>query len=122
MSIYTSWLIPALTCFALVGCTTSADKTAPTVTSFTSSSSTVTTTSSITLTATATDDVAVTEVKFYDGTMSIGTATTIPYTLTRSYTSADNGTKSYTAKAYDAAGNVATSIPVSVTVNIPVAP
>ncbi len=94
------------------------DTTPPTV-SLASSASNVTTAQTITLTATASDSVGVTRVEFYDGTTLLGSDTTSPYTLGVALTSASNGTRSYSARAYDAAGNVGTSTPpVSVVVNI----
>ncbi|HYD43171.1 MAG TPA: Ig-like domain-containing protein [Anaeromyxobacter sp.] len=99
---------------------TGGDTTAPTV-SLASSATSVTTARTITLTATATDNVGVTRVEFYDGATLLASDTTSPYSTTVSLTSASNGTKSYTARAYDAAGNNRTSAAVAVTVNIPVA-
>ncbi len=70
---------------------------------------------SVTLAANASDADGIKSVEFFDGTTSLGTATTAPYTLT---VSAIAGSHSYTAKAAD--NNVAvlssTSSPVSVTV------
>lgn len=100
--------------------TTGPDATPPTV-SLVASSNSVTAAGSVTLTATAADDVGVSKVEFYEGTTKIGEATANPYTYSVTYASADNGTHSYTAKAFDAAGNTATSSPATaVTVNIPV--
>lgn len=78
---------------------------------------------SVMLSATASDNVAVTKVEFYlDGTL-IGTDTTSPYSISWSTLSIPSGTHTLTAKAYDAAANVTTSAPVSVTVRrIPKAP
>lgn len=94
-----------------------ADTTKPTV-SLSSSSTNVTAAGNITLTATASDNVGVTKVEFYDGATKLGEDTTAPYTQVVALTAADNGTKTYTAKAFDAAGNNETSAPVTVTVNI----
>ncbi len=93
------------------------DTTPPTV-SLASSATNVTTASTITLTATAADDTGVARVEFRDGTTLIGTDTATPYTQAVPLTSANNGTHSYTARAFDAAENNATSTPVSVVVNI----
>ncbi len=101
--------------------TTTTDTTAPTI-SLSSSASSVTAAGSITLTATASDNVGVASVEFFDGSTSLGTVTSSPYTKSVSFTassSAQTGTKSYTAKAKDAAGNSKTSSAVSVSVNIP---
>lgn len=93
------------------------DSVAPTV-SLASSSTNVTTATSITLTATATDNVGVSKVEFYDGASLINSDTASPYSYSIALTSTNNGTKNYTAKAYDAAGNLTTSNAVSVTINI----
>jgi nitrite reductase/ring-hydroxylating ferredoxin subunit len=93
------------------------DTTPPTV-SLAASSTNVTAAGSVTLTATATDNVGVSKVEFYEGTTLLGTKTAAPYTQSIAYTSSNNGSHGYTAKAYDAAGNVTTSTAVSVTVNI----
>jgi hypothetical protein len=94
------------------------DTNAPTL-SLSSNSTNVTTISSIMLTATSTDDVGVTKVEFFDGTTKIGEDLTAPYEQTVNLTIAGNGSKSYTAKAFDAAGNTTSSSAVLVTVNIP---
>ena len=101
--------------------TTTTDTTAPTV-SLASSASSVTAAGSVTLSATASDNVGVAKVEFYDGTTLLTTDTSSPYTSAVSFTqtsTAQTGTRSYTAKAYDAAGNVTTSSAVSITLNIP---
>jgi endoglucanase len=95
------------------------DTTAPTV-SLVAAPTTVTAPGSVTLTATATDNVGVTRVDFSEGTALLGSDTTAPYTQVVNVTAANNGTHSYTAKAFDAAGNSATSTAVTVTVNIPI--
>ncbi len=97
---------------------TPTDTTAPTV-SISSSASSVTTASTITLTATASDNVGVASVDFLDGSTVIATDTSAPYSTSVALSSSNNGTKNYTAKAKDAAGNTATSSVVPVTVNIP---
>ncbi|MGA2221273.1 MAG: S8 family serine peptidase [Verrucomicrobiia bacterium] len=74
----------------------------------------------VTLTASASDDTGVTKVEFYDTGTLKATDTTTPYTYTWRFTSADDGAHDWTARAYDAAGNVATSAVVTLTVNIPV--
>jgi endoglucanase len=95
------------------------DTTKPTV-SLTSSAATVTTAGNITLTAPASDNVGVTRVDFFDGTTLIGSDTTppSPFTLTVPLTGTNNGMHSYTAKAFDAAGNNTTSTVVAVNVSI----
>ncbi|WP_224365338.1 Ig-like domain-containing protein [Hyalangium versicolor] len=71
-----------------------------------------------TLTATASDDVRVTKVEFYsDGTALIGTDATAPYSLGWDVESLPEGPHTLTAKAYDGAGHVTTSAPVTVIVD-----
>jgi endoglucanase len=95
----------------------SPDTTPPTV-SLASSSTSVTAAGSISLNATASDNVGVVRVEFRDGTTLLNTITAAPFSTSVSLTSANNGTHTYTAKAFDAAGNATTSTPVSVSVNI----
>jgi hypothetical protein len=85
-----------------------------------SSAATVTAAGAITLTATATDNVGVTHVDFFDGATLLGSDTTAPYTQTVSLSSANNGTHSYTARAFDTTPNFGVSAAVAVTVNIPI--
>lgn len=94
------------------------DTTAPTV-SITAGATSITTAGSITLTATASDNVGVSRVEFYEGSTLLSEDTSPPYTSEVTLTAANNGTKSYTAKAYDVAGNIGSSGTVSVVVNIP---
>lgn len=78
-----------------------------------------TTAQTVTLTATASDNVGVTRVEFFDGATRIGAPdTAAPYSAAWTIGSAQNGTHSLTARAYDAAGNVRTSAARSVTVNV----
>ncbi len=56
------------------------------------------------------------KVEFYRGTALVGTKTISPYSITWDTTTTPNGVYALTAKAYDVAGNSATSTPVSVTV------
>jgi Rieske Fe-S protein len=100
------------------------DTTAPTAT-LSSSSLNVTAAGSITLTAGATDNAGgsgIASLELFDGTTSLGVKTTAPFTWARMLTLSDNGTKVYSAKATDKAGNVGTSPTVSVMVNIATTP
>jgi hypothetical protein len=72
----------------------------------------------VSINATATDDVGVSRVEFYKGGVLQSTDTTSPYSHAWSVSSTNNGTSSWTAKAFDAAGNSTTSSAVNVTVNI----
>jgi len=92
--------------------TTSGDTTAPTVSASESGAS-----GTITLSATASDNVGVTKVEFYvDGALK-GTDTTSAYSMTLDSTLLANGSHTLSAKAYDAAGNVATSSGVAFSVS-----
>jgi PKD repeat protein len=88
------------------------DTTPPTV-----SGSVTGTSSTITLSATATDDVGVTNVEFYIDDVLRGSDSSLPYTVTVDSKTIANGTHTLTAKAFDAAGNSATSAAVAFTVN-----
>jgi hypothetical protein len=79
---------------------------------------TYSTVQTVTIVASASDNVGVSKVEFYDGTTLKATDTSSPYTYAWAFTSANNGTHSWKAKAYDAAGNSASSGAVSLTVNI----
>jgi hypothetical protein len=94
-----------------------ADTTAPTV-SLTSPAegTTFSGASTVTLGAIADDGFGVTRVEFYAGSTLLGTDTQPPYAATWSTVGFASGTHTLTAKAYDAAGNTATSS-VSVTVD-----
>lgn len=70
--------------------------------------------------ALATDNMGITKVEFYVGESLYRTDTTSPYMYDFTPTWEDNGTYVYTAKAYDADGNVKTSNAVSVKINIPI--
>ncbi|QFP77226.1 Ig-like domain-containing protein [Deinococcus sp. AJ005] len=73
---------------------------------------------SVNLLATATDNVKVTKVEFYRGSTLISTDDSAPYAAIATVSAADNGNVTYTARAFDAAGNVgqgSKTITVSVT-------
>jgi hypothetical protein len=95
---------------------TDVDTTPPAV-SLSSSSSEVTAPGAITLSASASDDVGVTKVVFFEGATRLGEDDSAPYTFERRFGAADNGSYSYTATAFDAAGNSGSSDPVTVTVS-----
>ena len=84
------------------------DTTPPTVSASEAGSS-----GTITLSAIATDDVGVSKVEFWvDGALK-GSSSTLPYSLAFDSRTLPNGTHSLIAKAFDAAGNTATSTAVS---------
>jgi len=82
------------------------------------SGTTYTTAQTVTISASASDSSGVTKVEFYDNGNLLGSDTTSVYSWPWSVSSANSGTHSLTAKAYDAANNVATSTAVTVTVSI----
>ncbi|MEP7301105.1 MAG: Ig-like domain-containing protein [Caldimonas sp.] len=106
---------------AVASVTLGADTTAPTV-SLAAGPAIVVAPGTTTLTATASDMVGVTQVEFYRGATLLGTDTTTPYTQSVAFTAADIGSVAFTARAYDAAGNNATSAVVSVSVGADVTP
>jgi hypothetical protein len=67
--------------------------------------------------ATASDNVGVTRVDFFVDGALLSSDTSAPYSASWNTTSATNAAHSLTARAFDAAGNQATSAAVSVTVN-----
>ena len=92
-----------------------ADVTPPTVSLTAPAAGTVSGT--VTLTANASDNVGVSGVQFLVNGGEYGAEDTSgPYSLTVVTTTADNGTYMLSARARDAAGNVTTSAPVTVTV------
>ncbi|MGH9189995.1 MAG: Ig-like domain-containing protein, partial [Acidimicrobiales bacterium] len=71
----------------------------------------------VTVSATASDDVGVARVQFtVDGTNLGAAVTTLPFSITWNTATTGNGSHVLRAQAYDAAGNVGTSGPVTVTV------
>lgn len=81
-------------------------------------------TQTVVIKADAADNVGVTKVEFYDTnvlsntTVLKCTATASPYDCAWPISSLDAGTHSWTAKAYDLAGNIGDSIPINLTVKI----
>ncbi len=110
--------------FSNIACATTdassgGDTTAPSVSiTSPSSGSTYTTAQTVSINASASDNVGVTQVRFYRGSTFMGSDSTSPYSYGWSVSSSTNGTHSWTARAYDAAGNQKTSSAVSLTVNI----
>jgi hypothetical protein len=91
--------------------------TTPPTTSITAPTGGATVSGTTTISANASDNVGVSRVEFFSGTTLLGTDTTAPYSFAWNTTAAVNGSYSLTTKAFDAAGNSATSAAVSVTVN-----
>ena len=69
----------------------------------------------VVFTATATDASGISRVDFFVGSTQVGSDTTAPYSLSYDTRSMPNGVRALTAQAYDVAGNMGTSAPVSVT-------
>ncbi|MFT3713746.1 MAG: Ig-like domain-containing protein [Archangium sp.] len=91
-----------------------ADTTAPSV-AFTNPASGATLYGTVTVTATASDNNAVTRVELYDGATLLGTSTGPSYSFTWNTTTAANGSRTLTLRAYDAANNQGTATrPVTV--------
>jgi len=70
----------------------------------------------VTLTVTATDNVGVTAVRFLVGTVLLGTDNTAPYSMDWDTSGEAEGDHTVTAEADDAAGNTATSVVATFTV------
>ncbi len=70
------------------------------------------------LTATATDNIGINRVELYDNGVLKQSIVGQPNVLPLSLTAMDNGTHSWTAKAFDTSGNFATSNAISYTMNI----
>jgi hypothetical protein len=66
----------------------------------------------VTLSATASDNVGVTKVEFYRGTVLLGSDTTSPYSITWNSAYSPNGSQILYARAYDAADNYGDSTSV----------
>jgi len=72
----------------------------------------------VTVSANATDNIGVTKVEFWINNKLTATVTTAPYSFNWN-TRKLSGTQTIVAKAFDAAGNTASSTPYSVTVVAP---
>lgn len=94
---------------------TPGDTEAPTV-ALSAAPGTVAEGGSVTLTATATDNVGVSKVVFKDGAVVVGEDTALPYTLSVTLAAGSSGVHTYTAQAFDAAGNTGVSAGQAVTV------
>jgi beta-mannanase len=71
----------------------------------------------VSVTATAADTVGITSVEFYVNGLLMATDTTAPYSYTWDTTASANGSATLSTKAYNAAGSMAQSSAVTVTVN-----
>ena len=98
-----------------------ADTQAPTV-ALAADKTTLTAAGSVKLTVSASDNVAVTAVEFYDGSVRLAADAGNANSATVTLGAADNGSHVFKAVARDAAGNSTTSTTVTVTVNLPVTP
>ncbi len=70
--------------------------------------------STVIISASASDNVGVSKVEFYRGTTLLGTDTAAPYSYSWNTSGTAAGAYNMTAKAFDAAGNTATSSAVSI--------
>ncbi|WP_224366184.1 S8 family serine peptidase [Hyalangium versicolor] len=91
--------------------------TTPPSTSITAPAGGSTLSGTTTISASASDNVGVTKVEFYAGSTLIGTDTSSPFSVDWNTGAVTNGSYSLTTKAFDAAGNTATSSAVAVTVD-----
>lgn len=92
---------------------------APTVAISSPSSGTrYTNTQTVDITATVSDGVGVNKVEYFDNGVYEASEDTAPFSYTWSVSAAENGPHTWTARAYDAAGNAQTSAPVDVTVDV----
>jgi 3-phytase len=99
--------------------TGTADVTAPTVAITAPAGGTrYTTAQTVDITTAVSDNVGVTKVEFFDNGVYQGAEDTAPFAYTWSASSTVNGAHRWTAKAFDAAGNVTTSSPVDVVVDV----
>jgi len=117
---------PLLALFAIGGCSSGSysapppppppppDTTAPTVSAVQAPAGTVD--RIVTLTLTASDNIGVTEVRFFVDGQLLGTVAAPPYSIDWDTSTATEGDHVLSAEATDAAGNVAQSAGVSVTV------
>ncbi len=92
------------------------DTTAPTVTITAPSPGATVSGTTVSITANATDNVGVASVEFFVDGATIASDTTAPYSTVWDSTSLADGPHSISAKAYDAARNVATSNAVNATI------
>ena len=84
---------------------TSSDTTAPTVSISPATNQTYTSASTVSINASTSDNVAVTKVEFWDGSTRKYTDTKAPYSYSWGFSETSNGSHTWTAKAFDAAGN-----------------
>ena len=97
--------------------TATTDSTPPTV-SLTVPSGGATVSGTITVSANASDNVGVSGVQFLLNGVALGAEdTTAPYSISWNTTTVANGNHTLTARARDAAGNLTTSAPVTITVS-----
>ena len=99
-----------------VSVTVDNDWTPPTV-SLTAPASGATVSGTVTVSANASDNVGVAKVEFYDGSTLVGSDISAPFSFAWNSRNGPNGPRTVTARAVDAAGNSATSAPVTVTAN-----
>lgn len=98
------------------------DNIAPTINLISPTSGQTISGNTVNIEATANDNVAVTKVEFRVGSTLVGTDTTYPYKLVWNSSTVANGPYNLTSKAYDTAGNNATSTAIAITVLNTVAP
>ena len=101
-----------------VSVTVSNDTQAPTVSMTSPANGSTVSGTAVVVSASASDNVGVARVEFYrDGGVLLATDTAAPFSISWTSTTVANGSHTLYVKAYDAAGNMATSSTVSVTVS-----
>ncbi|MFW8625706.1 Ig-like domain-containing protein [Deinococcus sp. ME38] len=98
----------ALTGALLTACTTSVGDIAIPALTVTVAPNPLVSAGPVAFKATATDQSGISKVEFYDNGTLVSTDTSAPYEASKSYTFADNGSRTIMVKAYDGSGNVAT--------------
>ena len=102
----------------LSGTPATSDTSRPTISLIAPAAGAIVSGATVTVSATAADNVGVVRVQFKLDGGDLGAAvTTPPYTVTWNTKTATNAVHSLTAQAFDAAGNLGSSAPVSVTVS-----
>jgi hypothetical protein len=93
------------------------DTTPPNVSILVSAESQNTVSGNVTVTASAIDDTGVTNVVLYVNGQMVGSDSTVPYEFLWDSTTVQNGNATFTAYAYDAAGNTGISSAITVVVD-----
>jgi len=102
---------------ALISVTVNNADLIPPTTSITFPTTAVSVSSTISISAAASDNVGVTKVEFLMDNVITATSTSSPYVQALNTTTLANSSHSLASRAYDAAGNIGSSVPVTIYVN-----